>query len=75
MNKMLLICNDDSEMLKTLITEDSIDIHKKFHNVFIFISNIIAPSKIEEDDRRFIIMDTSSEKRGDQEYFSQSELS
>lgn len=70
-------------MLKTLITEDSIYIHKKFHEVFtqqngvnfIFISNIFAPPKIEKDDRRFIIMDTSSEKREDQEYFGQSELS
>lgn len=89
MYKMLLVCNEvksfinnkkyDPEMLKTLITEDSIDIHKKFHDVFtqqnvanfIFLSNNFAPLKIEEDDRRFLVMETSSEKRGDHEYFSQ----
>ena len=30
-----------------------------------------TPLKIEEDDRRFLVMERSSEKRGNQEYFSQ----
>lgn len=88
MNKLLLICNEaksvinnkkyDPDMLKKMITEDSIDMHKKFHDVFtqqkvanfIFLSNNFAPLKIEEGDRRFIIMETLSEKREDREYFS-----
>lgn len=87
MYKLLLICNEaksfinnkkyDPDMLKKMITEDSIDMHKKFHDVFtqqkvanfIFLSNNFAPLKIEEEYRKFIIMETSSEKRGDQECF------
>ena len=62
-----------------MVTEDSINIHKKIHDVFtqqnvvnfILLSNNFAPLKIEEDDIRFLVMETSSEKRGDHEYFNQ----
>lgn len=88
MYKMLLVCNEvksfignkkyDDDTLKTLITEESIDIHKKYQDVFtqqnvanfIFLSNNFAPIKIAEDDRRYIVMEVSAEKRGDKDYFN-----
>lgn len=85
--KKLLICNEvesfisnksyDSERMKTLITEDNIDINLKFRDTihqenvanFIFISNNFAPIKIEEGDRRYVVIEVSSEKRSNFEYF------
>lgn len=85
--KKLIVCNEvksflsyknfDSGILKQLITEDTIDIHQKFHDVvhmenvsnFIFLSNEFAPVKIDEDDGRYFVIEVSGEKKGDTEYF------
>lgn len=88
-NKKLLVCNEmpsiDStkknvnfDLLKTLITEDSIDINLKHQdpihveNVsnFIFLSNHFAPVKIEVGDRRFVVIRVSSNVRCDANYFT-----
>ena len=85
--KKLIICNEvksyiankvyDGDRMKTLITENTIDINMKFHDSlhqenianFILISNNFAPIKIEEGDRRYFVLEVSSEHIHDQEYF------
>lgn len=86
-NKKLIVCNEvksfakrrDHDVLKTLITESSVDVHKKYQNTthqenvanFIFLSNNFAPIRIDEGDRRYFVVEISQEKRNDQEYFGQ----
>ena len=60
----------NSEALKTLITEYDYRINEKYkprrdiQNVanFIFLSNLTAPVKVDPDDRRYIINETSAAK-------------
>lgn len=86
--KKLIICNEvksyiankvyDGDRMKTLITENTIDINLKFHDSlhqenianFILISNNFAPIKIEEGDRRYFVLEVSSEHLNDREYFN-----
>ena len=85
--KRLVVCNEvrsfqcnknyDHDALKTLITEKTLDVHKKFIDVqhlenvtdFIFLSNNYAPVKIEENDRRFVVIETSTEFMNNADYF------
>lgn len=88
LHKKLFICNEakafksnrvfDDNKLKTLITEDSIDVNPKFRNVihqenisnFIILSNNFAPLKLDKDDRRFLVCDVSPiSKRIEKVYF------
>lgn len=71
--------NYDSDRMKTLITESNIDINIKFKDTvhqenvanFIFVSNNFAPIKITENDRRYLVIEVSSERRVDIAYFTQ----
>lgn len=85
--KKLLVCSEtqsfsknknfDSDIIKSLITEDTVDITKKFRDTyhvesivnFIFLSNNFAPVKIEEGDRRFFVSEVSGEVSGNLQYF------
>lgn len=85
--KKIIVCNEvksylssksfDEDILKTLITESTFDVRKKFHDVkhmenvanFIFLSNNFAPVKIDEDDGRYCVIEVSNDKRGDTKYF------
>ena len=85
--KRLVVCNEvrsysgnrnyDHDALKTLITEESIDVNQKYVDVrhlenvtdFIFLSNNVAPIRIEENDRRFCILETSTEYMNNEDYF------
>lgn len=73
----MIVCNElssfddnkkiDYERLKSLITENTIEIHKKRRDAtqeenltnFIFILINFAPIKIEEGDRRYVVIETS----------------
>lgn len=85
--KKLVVCNEvrsyssnknyDHDTLKTLITEETIDLHQKYVDVkhtenvsdFIFLSNNPAPIKIEQNDRRFVVFETSPACMNDERYF------
>ena len=85
--KKLLVCSEtqsylknknfDSDIIKSLITEDTVDITKKFRDAyhvenivnFIFLSNNFAPVKIEEGDRRFFVSEVSGDVSGNAQYF------
>ena len=87
--KKLLVCNEakafssnkkfDNEVMKTLITESTIDITKKFQETlhqenianFILLSNNYAPIPIEQGDRRYFVLEVSSDKMKDFNYFHQ----
>lgn len=68
----------DSDRMKTLITESNVDINIKFKDTihqenvanFIFVSNNFAPIYISENDRRYLVIEVSSERRVDLAYFS-----
>ena len=86
-NKRLIVCNEvstfttnkkfNADKLKTLITESTIDINKKFMSVshqqnvcnFIILSNNFAPIKIEEGDRRYLVSEVSAEQIINEAYF------
>ena len=81
-NEIKSFMNDkkyDNNELKRLITEDSFDIVQKYKDTmmqqnvanFIFLSNNFAPLMIEEDDRRFLVIEVSAERRGDEHYFQE----
>lgn len=71
------LSEDKNNKIKTVITEESVDINQKHvdayinKNVanFIFISNNREPVKIEADDRRFLVLDVNSDKVGKSDYF------
>jgi len=72
-------CNKylNSDALKSIITDRRININQKnepermCENVanFIMVSNNNIPIKIESTDRRYMVTETSDEKRGDYDYF------
>ena len=86
-NKKLLVCNEmqsfenskklNYDLLKTLITENTMDINLKHkdeihvENIcnFIFLSNHFAPIKIEKGDRRFVVIRVSPMVRNSKQYF------
>ena len=65
--------------LKTLITEGSIDFNQKHKDAvkgknfanFIFVSNNYIPMRIDLDDRRFCVLEVSPDYKDDKEYFDQ----
>lgn len=67
----------NSDALKSVITDSKININQKneperlTENVsnFIMVSNNLFPVKIEGTDRRYMVTNTSDDKRGDYEYF------
>ena len=71
--------NFNHDLLKALITENTLQINFKYQdrmtveNVsnFIFLSNNFAPVKIEQGDRRFVVIRASSEHVVDKDYFTQ----
>lgn len=83
--KKLLVCNEvksfdsnsERDPLKALITEGTVDIQSKGKNVihqenvanFIFLSNNFAPVKISEGDRRYFVLEVSSQMKDNFEYF------
>ena len=88
-NKKLIVFNEcqsyttnknfDHDKLKMMISENSIDIEKKYQNTvhaenltnFIFISNNNAPVKIDDEkDRRFLVVKVSPKFASNKEYFN-----
>lgn len=89
-NKMLIVLNEINatentinkksiqNSLKTLMTEDKIQINKKCVNQYetknvanyIICSNEFNPIIVSEDDRRYFITEVSDKRRCDMEYFS-----
>lgn len=69
----------NNDLLKSYITENTLQINFKYQdqmtveNVsnFIFLSNNFAPVKIEQGDRRFVVIRASSEHALDEAYFTQ----
>ena len=67
----------DSDVLKSLITESTIDYHGKYQNVFhdenvanfMIVSNNPVPIKIEKGDRRFVVIQASGKYADDGIYF------
>ena len=65
------------EQIKALITDSNMNISGKnkptlqleLYHRFIITTNHTEPIKLEEGDRRFLFIDSSSEKKGDTEYF------
>jgi hypothetical protein len=64
--------------IKGLITDDTITINEKCqkpytinsYQVYVIVTNNDEPVKIQEGDRRFTLIRTSAEKKGDAEYFN-----
>lgn len=89
LNKMLIVVNevdssfglkrDSSNILKTLITEKSIDINPKHKETFtalnyanfIFVSNNFIPIRIEPDDRRYCVLQVNGKYKENYTYFGQ----
>jgi putative DNA primase/helicase len=67
----------NTDCLKSLITDNTCTIESKFVNSrtidnvsnFIFVSNNYLPLKIENGDRRYVIVKTSNECKNNFEYF------
>ena len=67
----------NSDALKTVITEGFLDVNQKnepvrtIENVvnLIFVSNHFIPVKVDEDDRRYFMVETSDKYKGDTKYF------
>ena len=88
-NKTLIVCNElssaesnkylNSDALKSVITENTIDINQKnmpvrtAENVcnLILVSNDFIPIKIEQGDRRYVVTEVSDKYKGDFDYFEQ----
>ena len=86
-NMKLIVCNEmtsaetnkylNSDALKTVTTENVLDINQKnepvrtIENVvnLIFVSNHFVPVKVDEDDRRYFMVETSDKYKGDFGYF------
>ena len=85
MNKLLVVANEatwggnrkDSGKLKALITDSNMTIEQKGIDTFqwknygryIFCSNNSWVVSTDSDDRRFVFLDPSTEKKGDTKYF------
>ena len=83
----MIVCNEmtsaetnkylNSDALKTVITENVLDVNQKnepvrtIENVvnLIFVSNHFVPVKVDEDDRRYFMVETSDKYKGDFGYF------
>lgn len=86
-NKKLLVCNEASsaeknkftnfDALKSLITEDQIDINQKNEKIrtvqnvcnLIIVSNHFAPVKITKNDRRYVVTEVSEKYKNNWGYF------
>lgn len=85
MNKLLVVSNEatwggnnkEAGRLKALVTDSNINIELKGKDTFpwknyarfIFTSNDSWVVKIDADDRRFVFLDSSTEMKGNDEYF------
>ena len=89
LDKILIVVNevdscyglksDSSNILKTLITEKSIDINPKHKETyatsnvanFIFVSNNFVPIMIEPDDRRYCVIEVNDDYKENHDFFGQ----
>ena len=87
-NKRLIVCNEkknylhnnaNNDVLKSLITESTVDLQYKRRDIihdenvanFIFLSNNYAPIRIDEGDRRYFVMQVSNAHANDFPYFDE----
>jgi hypothetical protein len=69
----------NSDVMKAVITEPTTEVNakccqvRKIQNVanLIIVSNNMNPIRIEQDDRRYVVMKVSSEYKNEKEYFTQ----
>jgi hypothetical protein len=76
-DEVSIINNSQFETLKSLVTEKSLDLHRKFlepkkcknYTRFIIATNNNRSIKLDKDNRRFLCLELSDKHVGNQEYF------